>query len=375
MNQQRQQAYLNLIHSLLNCPNGEEAEILDANQELVDAGLLQVMATVVQVFSEKRSEKAASSMNRLKNLAHEIEENLNADVIASQKSNQRKATKEDSQAANFLMKILEATQYSNGSPEVVYPLLAANTNKLDNIFTKNLRYWMASFFEQTQANAAKSIAEAIGNFGSLIAQFPLGDKANNMEIAIACYETIMQVFTREAFPQDWATTQLNLGNVYRERIKGDKTENIENAIFCYQAAFQVLIRQSSPQEWAMTQMGLGGAYSERIKENISENIETAISCYQVALQVLTRQSSPQEWAKAHMNLGAAYVSRIEKDKAENIENAISCLQTALQIFTRQYFPRQWAMMQMNLGVAYVSRIEKDKSQKILKMQFLVINLH
>ncbi len=38
MNEVRRQAYLNLIESLLNCPSGEENQILEANSELVDAG-------------------------------------------------------------------------------------------------------------------------------------------------------------------------------------------------------------------------------------------------------------------------------------------------------------------------------------------------
>jgi hypothetical protein len=42
MNQQRQQAYDQLIQSLLECPSGEESEILAANTDLLDADFLQV---------------------------------------------------------------------------------------------------------------------------------------------------------------------------------------------------------------------------------------------------------------------------------------------------------------------------------------------
>ena len=44
MNEERSQDYLNLINMLLNCPSGEEAQILNANQDLLDAGLLQAIA-------------------------------------------------------------------------------------------------------------------------------------------------------------------------------------------------------------------------------------------------------------------------------------------------------------------------------------------
>jgi CHAT domain-containing protein/adenosine/AMP kinase len=364
MNPQRQQAYFNLIQSLLSYPSSQEPQIFSANHDLLDTGLLQAMKTVIQVFSQRRSEKAANLANRLTYLANQLEEALNSDIIASQQSNRKKVTEEDSQAVNFLMKVLEAMQYSNGSPEIVYPLLAANTNKLDNIFTKNLQHWMTSFIKQAEADVAKSTAEIIGNFGTLIAQFPLGDKANNMEIAIACYETIMQVFTHEAFPQDWASTQHNLGNAYRERIKGDKADNIESAILYCQAALQILTRQAFPQQWAMTQISLGAAYIERIKENTSKNIESAISYFQAALQVLTRQALPQQWAMAQINLANAYNKRIEEDKAENIENVISYFQAALQVLTRLSSPQEWAMTKMNLGAAYVNRIKEDKADNI-----------
>nr|WP_232731833.1 hypothetical protein [Oscillatoria sp. PCC 10802] len=38
-----------------------------------------------------------------------------------------------------------------------------------------------------------------------------GDRAENLERAIAAYQAALQVRTREAFPQNWAMTQNNLG--------------------------------------------------------------------------------------------------------------------------------------------------------------------
>jgi len=43
MNEQRTQAYVNLIEQLLACTDGEEPNILQANQELIDPEFLQVM--------------------------------------------------------------------------------------------------------------------------------------------------------------------------------------------------------------------------------------------------------------------------------------------------------------------------------------------
>ncbi len=57
-----------------------------------------------------------------------------------------------------------------------------------------------------------------------------GDKAENIEKAIAASTAALIVYTPSAFPQQWALKQNNLANAYRERIKGDRAENIENAI-------------------------------------------------------------------------------------------------------------------------------------------------
>jgi hypothetical protein len=44
MDETRAQAYLQLIHTLLTCPNGEKQQILQANSKLLDRGFLQICA-------------------------------------------------------------------------------------------------------------------------------------------------------------------------------------------------------------------------------------------------------------------------------------------------------------------------------------------
>ena len=274
-------------------------------------------------------------------------------------------SKEDLQAYfQVLIEILEAISESNGNTEVVYPLFAANTDKLDDIFAEILRRWVINKFEEIEADVAKSIAAFIFIFGSLIQQFPLGNKASNMEIAIASYETVLEFCIQEAFPQQWAMTQSNLGNAYTERIKGDKAENIEQAIQLYQTVLQVFTQHAFPQEWAMIQNNLGNAYWNRIKGDKAENIEQAIQFFQAALLVRSPNNFPQDWAGTQNNLGLAYTERINGDKAENIELAIQFYQAALLVYTQEDFPQDWATTQNNLATAYSDRIKGDKAENI-----------
>lgn len=85
----------------------------------------------------------------------------------------------------------------------------------------------------------------------------------------------MTVRTREAFPQDWAATQNNLGNAYAQRIRGNRTENIETGIKAFEAALSVRTRDAFPQDWTQTQLNLAAAYLDRNKGSRAENIDAA----------------------------------------------------------------------------------------------------
>jgi predicted LPLAT superfamily acyltransferase len=53
-------------------------------------------------------------------------------------------------------------------------------------------------------------------------------------------------------------TQNNLGNAYKNRIRGERAENLERAIAAYEAALTVYTREAFPEKWAMTQGQFGG---------------------------------------------------------------------------------------------------------------------
>lgn len=59
MDEQRTQAYLNLINQLLTCNEGDEPQILQKNQELLDRGLVEVMVAVAKQYREAGRENEA----------------------------------------------------------------------------------------------------------------------------------------------------------------------------------------------------------------------------------------------------------------------------------------------------------------------------
>jgi hypothetical protein len=126
MDEQCQQAYLQLIFSLLNCPDGQEIELLEANSDLVDRGLLEWMALVAADLAEKGNQNAA---DWLLNFASQLAKALG---ISSSS-----ATREEYLA--FLQELLDVTYESNGNPQAVYRVLQRHLNKLDTHFAQILQ--------------------------------------------------------------------------------------------------------------------------------------------------------------------------------------------------------------------------------------------
>ncbi|MUG92859.1 CHAT domain-containing protein [Scytonema sp. UIC 10036] len=263
----------------------------------------------------------------------------------------------------FLLEVLQAIADRGGNEQVVYPLLEANIDKLNLNLAEVLRHWATNELTRVAPDEAQDIAGNILIFSALIQQFPLGNRANNIEIAIAGYEMALIVFTRDEIPEDWAMTQSNMGTAYRDRIIGNRAENIEKAIAIHTAVLEVRTRGS--EEWAGTQMNLGAAYLGRIVGNTADNLEKAIDAFTAALEVFTRDKFPQQRVMIQNNLGVAYRNRIIGDRADNIEKAIATGTDALEVCTSHQVHQQWAAMaQITLGNAYSERIRGNRADNL-----------
>jgi CHAT domain-containing protein len=370
MNEERRKAYLNLINALLNCSSGEEPQILNTNQDLVDAGLLQAMAQVAE-FLEKKGDHNAADF--LIHVARQLAEALR---LSSSTPSSSPLPNSDSQL-EFLLQVLQATLDNIGNLEAVYPLLQMNLEKLDDNFAHLLRHWAIANLSQVKPEEAQRIAEDIGNFSFLIQQFRLGSKDNNLEIAITGHEIAATVFICEAFPEKWAKIQNNLGEAYRNRIRGDKPQNLEkavvvlqdalpyipeefpelraaiqsnlglayrdqgqidNAIAVHKEALKFYSTKGLSEEWGDTQNYLGNAYSDQ------GQIDNAIAAYKKSLTARSRGT--EKWAETQNNIASAY------RKKGQITQAIAIYQDNLEVYTCEEFRERWATTQYNLSHAY-----------------------
>ena len=231
---------------------------------------------------------------------------------------------------------------------------------------KQIDYYGSALEVYTREAFPVDWAKMQNNLGNAYGSRIRGNRADNLEEAIACHMRNLEVRTKDACPINWATTQNNLGNAFRKRIRGNRADNLEEAIKCYTCALEVRKKEDSPVDWATTYINLGAAYGDRIKGDRADNLEEAIAYYTCALEVYTREASSVRWAATQDNLGIAYRNRIKGDRENNLEEAIAYHTRALEVRTREDFPVDFARTQNNLGIAYGYRIKKDRTDNLEK---------
>ena len=218
MEENRAQAYLQLIHTLLNCPNGEEPQILQDNSELLDRGFLETCELVASTLAEQGGENGA---NFLRNLASQlwqlIDMNDNGD-------NKKSAGENFQEYANFFLELLQAEQESKGDIAVIYPMLDRRQHLLNARFAEILQQVAQKLIAGENSETISSIIGLIENLSNHISEFPSGNRADNIEIAITGYEIVLN--NREPGSEKWTQTQNNLATAYNNRVNGSLAENL-----------------------------------------------------------------------------------------------------------------------------------------------------
>lgn len=346
----RQKAYFKLIQALLECPRGKELKILRKHPDLVDVGLVEMMEMVATILVGQREFYSAQFLIDL------------ADFLYSSyiETDGSPVTGSFVKAPAFLWEVLRTILLNPSNQQTVYQILAIKSDELNEYFLIQFSLWIDNTLLKCEPKTKQAIAVGIVYFSEILWVFPLGNRAINLEIAIAGFEGCAKILTRDVLPQMWVKIQSDLAPAYRHRRLGDRSENLEKALTACTNALQICTRDTSPQEWAMVQNNLGLVCSDRIVGDKAENLEKAIACYEEALQVVSRDRAPELWGRLQNNLAIAYTRRVEGDLSQNLEQAIACYQVALKVRT----DADWASSQWHLGTAYTERVLGDKTQNL-----------
>ncbi|MEG4587912.1 hypothetical protein QUA54_22230 [Microcoleus sp. MOSTC5] len=217
MEENRAQAYLQLIHTLLNCPNGEEPQILQDNSELLDRGFLETCELVASTLAEQGGENGA---NFLRNLASQLWQFIDTNDDGDSNNSESENFQE---YANFFLELLRSEQDSNSDIAVVYPMLEQRQHLLNARFAEILQQVSHKLIDGENSETINSIISLIENLSVHISDFPSGNRANNIEIAITGYQIVLN--NREPGSEKWTQTQNNLAIAYNNRINDSLAEN------------------------------------------------------------------------------------------------------------------------------------------------------
>jgi CHAT domain-containing protein len=333
MDEQRLQAYVELISKLFACPRGQEESTLQQHSDLMDEGLVQKMMAIVAQLRQQEQKQHADWLENLAELVAQMVANVHTPVPGD----------------------LNATLQELFQPVQDMRQVGQRIQLCKQALVRLERQVNETLWASLQSE-----------LGRLLLQNPLGDRAQNLEDAISAYELASQVYTRDNFPKDWADIQHNLATTYVFRVFGSRAQNIEDAIPIFERALEVRTRQYFPDDWAETQSNLATTYFNRVEGDRKENIEKAISILESTFDIYKYNTFPENWAKSQRDLGTLYSVRIKGDRASNIEAGICALEKSLMIINKDNYPIDWAMVQASLSVAYFDRLKGDRTDNIEK---------
>jgi CHAT domain-containing protein len=220
-----------------------------------------------------------------------------------------------------------------------------------------LRFW-------TPETAPRDYARTQHNLGTAYCELLTGDRAANLERAIACYQEALRFRTPETAPLDYASTQNSLGNAYSDLLTGDRLTHLKQAIACYQQALRFRTPDTAPLDYARTQNSLGATYTSLPKRDRAANLKEAITCYREALRFWTPETVPLDYAHTQHNLGMAYSSLPTGDRAAHLSQAITYYEEALRFLTPAVTPLDYALIQNSLGNAYSDLLTGDRAANL-----------
>ncbi len=130
-------------------------------------------------------------------------------------------------------------------------------------YLKATEFYAASLREAREANDREGEASALINIGNTYIQRPAFDgleRGNNVREAVVHYKRALQIFMKDEYPIQYATTQNNLGNAYTylpAATVDERGENVRKAIECYRAALEIRKKDEYPQDFCITVANIG----------------------------------------------------------------------------------------------------------------------
>jgi tetratricopeptide (TPR) repeat protein len=198
MTEARQLAYLELVQKLLDSGVGTEDNILNNNLALVDAGLIVVLREVAESLQKENDPDLTAIFDWLINVSNKLVRGLELDT---------------DDEFDFFSDVLAMIGLTNGNTEAIYTRFQSDVLLLNDRLLEIIPAWSKAVFLDSNKQEQELLASFLAIFANMIAQFPLGRRSMNLELAIAGYHAALAGYNKHEFPDEWAAVQLAMARL------------------------------------------------------------------------------------------------------------------------------------------------------------------
>jgi len=175
--------------------------------------------------------------------------------------------------------------------------------------------------------------------------------------AYAHFTAALEERRRDLVPDLWARSKRNVCNTLRDMAELDKgSDKARETMACFQEVLQVYSKEKDASEWAWTQLALGNAYLDfGPRQTYEFRLKKAIEAFKAALAVCTRDKEADQYPTIAHALGRALMKLGKMEKsAPLLHDSIAAFRDTLGLWTREEDARDWATTQSDLGDALLA---------------------
>ena len=329
MSSQRQQAYLNLITKIINCPNGKEAEILATHWELADDGLLAEVRKKENYFRKKGKLNNARQLKKMAGALRKFLPILEANRLLKQGNNQYQISqfREALQSYEGALIIYEKIGVREGQ--------ALSLQGLGDAFQSLKRFHTAIYFYKQYLEISREIGYSDEESAALCNLGMAYNYLGQYHRAIYFLEQSLQIKLKIRDRDGEALTICNLGNAYQSLGQYDRARKF------HQQSLEIS-REIGDRQGEANSVGNLGNVCQLLGQ-----YDRAIKFYQQSLEISREIGDRQGEANSVGNLGATYQFLGQLSKAS--ESYQQQLEISLEIGDREGEAKSIA----NLGNVYV----------------------
>ncbi|NWJ98310.1 MAG: hypothetical protein HXX20_21365, partial [Chloroflexi bacterium] len=219
--------YQNLAQAMAQASSAEELQaVVQLHSDRLDEALAAVLLQAFQEKVEQGEEAVARHLLQLADLVLMVVDAA-ADGLLTQNDEEEDEAETDNEAGKVgqlptgtniafdpapYLTLLQRLQKTEGNIRQTWrALLLEHLTLLDNRMLQVVEMLVEGWHKQADPDVKKMGAGFTVNFAVIVSDLPRGNRKNLQELVLGCYRQVLTIFTLNAFPEDYAMTQNNLG--------------------------------------------------------------------------------------------------------------------------------------------------------------------